>query len=159
MSSSAIIINLLALSLLIFSFVKNKEKTKQSLKVAIKSFVSILPTVMIIIVFIGLLMGFVPPETISKLDTQSGLFGVIVIAMIGSILFIPSLIAFPLSASLLESGFSITMVAAFIISLTMVGIVTLPLEIKELGKKFALLRTGFSFIIAIVIALIMGVIL
>lgn len=159
MSSSAVIINLLALGLLFFSFVKSKEKTKQSLKVALKSFISILPTVLIIIIIIGLLMGFVPPDTVSKIDAQSGIFGVILIALIGSILFIPSLIAFPLSASLLESGFSITMVAAFIISLTMVGVVTLPLEIKEMGKKFALLRSGFSFIIAIIIALIMGVIL
>lgn len=159
MSSSAIIINLLALGLLLFSLIKSKEKTKQSLKVALKSFISILPTVLIIIILIGLLMGFVPPETVSKIDAQSGIFGVILIALIGSILFIPSLIAFPLSASLLESGFSVTMVAAFIISLTMVGVVTLPLEIKELGKKFALLRSGFSFIIAIIIALIMGVIL
>ena len=48
---------------------------------------------------------------------------------------------------------------AFITTLTMIGVVTLPLEIKELGKKMALLRNGLSFIIAIVIALIMGVIL
>ena len=41
----------------------------------------------------------------------------------------------------------------------MIGTITLPLEIKELGKKVALLRNGISFIIAIVIALIMGVIL
>jgi hypothetical protein len=32
-------------------------------------------------------------------------------------------------------------------------------EIKELGKKMALLRNGFSFLVAIAIALLMGVIL
>lgn len=72
---------------------------------------------------------------------------------------IPSLIAFPLAASLLKNGASITAVAAFITTLTMIGTITLPLEIKELGKKVALLRNGLSFIVAIVIALIMGVIL
>ncbi len=41
----------------------------------------------------------------------------------------------------------------------MVGVVTLPLEIKILGKKFALLRNVISFGIAIVIALVMGVLL
>jgi len=41
----------------------------------------------------------------------------------------------------------------------MIGIVTLPLEIKELGKKVALLRNGISFVFAIIIALIMGSIL
>ncbi len=41
----------------------------------------------------------------------------------------------------------------------MIGMVTLPLEIKKLGAKFALLRNGVSFIIAVIIALIMGMIL
>jgi len=41
----------------------------------------------------------------------------------------------------------------------MIGVVTLPLEIKELGKRIALLRNGISFIVAIIIALIMGAIL
>ena len=50
-------------------------------------------------------------------------------------------------------------VAAFITTLTMVGVVTLPLEIKEMGKKITILRNVFSFVFAIVIALIMGVIL
>ena len=52
-----------------------------------------------------------------------------------------------------------SMLATFITTLTMIGMVTLPLEIKKLGKKFALLRNGLSFIIAIIIALIMGVLL
>ena len=41
----------------------------------------------------------------------------------------------------------------------MVGMVTLPLEIKELGTKLTLLRNVMSFFIAILIALLMGVIL
>ncbi|HHD16798.1 MAG TPA: permease, partial [Euryarchaeota archaeon] len=75
------------------------------------------------------------------------------------VLFIPSLLSFPLAASLLEGGASLSVVVAFITTLTMIGTVTLPLEIRELGKKMALLRSGMSFIIAIVIALIMGAIL
>jgi len=41
----------------------------------------------------------------------------------------------------------------------MIGTITLPLEIKELGKKMAILRNGLSFVIAIIIALVMGAIL
>jgi hypothetical protein len=41
----------------------------------------------------------------------------------------------------------------------MVGIVTLPLEKREFGMKFAAVRNGLSFLFAIVIALIMGVVL
>ena len=50
-------------------------------------------------------------------------------------------------------------ISAFITSLVMVGTITASMEIKSLGKKFTLMRNGFSFIGAIIIAAIMGVIL
>jgi uncharacterized membrane protein YraQ (UPF0718 family) len=71
----------------------------------------------------------------------------------------PSLIAFPLAGSLLRSGATIMTIAAFVTTLVMVGLVTAPMEIKTLGRKFTLLRNGLGFISALVIAVIMGVIL
>lgn len=160
MSSTVILINIFAIGCLVFAFLKDRVKTRQSVLVAVKSFFRILPTVLIIIIFIGLFLGFVPPSEISKIvGEQSGLGGVLLIAILGAILHIPALISFPLAASLIRSGASITAVAAFITTLTMIGTVTLPLEIKELGRKMALLRNGISFIVAILIALIMGAIL
>ena len=159
-SSTAIVINLFAFSCLFISFLKNKEKTKQSLRIAMKSFFHILPMVFIIITFIGLLLGFVPKSQISRfIGEQAGFLGVFIVALLGAVLHVPSLISFPLAASLIESGASIASVAVFITSLTMIGMVTLPLEIKILGKNIALLRNGISFGIAIIIALIMGAIL
>ena len=139
---------------------KIKKRTKKALIVALNSFINIFPIILIIIVIIGLLSGFVPRTQISKIAGKgAGFKGILLIAILGAILHIPSLISFPLAASLLRSGASITSVAVFIATLTMIGIVTLPLEIRELGKKIALLRNGISFIIAIIIGLIMGVIL
>ena len=160
MNSTVVYINIFAICCLGISFLKNHSKTKQSLFIAGKTFLRILPTVLVIILLIGLLMGFIPQTTISKLiGEQSGFGGIFFIALFGAILHIPSLISFPLAASLLENGASVSAVAAFITSLTMIGVVTLPLEIKELGKNFALFRNGISFIIAIIIALIIGSIL
>ena len=160
MNSTTIFINIFTMSCLIFAFIKDRAKTKRSLILAVKSFFRIIPTVLIIIILIGLLSGFVPSSEISKIvGEQSGVGGVILVALFGAILHIPALISFPLAASLLKSGASIVAVAAFITTLTMIGTVTLPLEIKELGKKIALLRNGISFIIAIIIAFIMGAIL
>ncbi|MBE0477505.1 permease [Candidatus Aerophobetes bacterium] len=160
MSLTAVFINVFALSCLFFAVFKNKEKTKKSLIVAAKSLLRILPVVLIIVILIGLLLGFIPPEKISQfIGEQSGLIGIVIIAMVGAVLHIPALVSFPLAASLLKSGASISAVAAFITTLTMIGTVTLPLEIKELGKKMAFLRNGISFVIAIVIALIMGAVL
>ncbi|MGM0365135.1 MAG: permease [Actinomycetota bacterium] len=130
------------------------------MKIAIRTFVKILPLIVIIIVFIGFLLGFFPPELISRvIGEQAGFRGVMVIAALGSVLFIPALISFPLAASLLDGGASVMAVAAFIATLTMVGAVTLPLELRELGKKMTVLRNLFSFMFALIIAFLMGVIL
>ncbi len=160
MSSTVIIINGIALVGLLIAFIKNKEKTVQSLKMAGMSFVKMLPMLFIIILSIGLLLGFVSASQISAfIGEQSGIGGVLLIGVVGAIMHIPALLSFPLAASLLENGASITAIAAFITTLTMIGMITLPLEIKELGKKMAILRNAMSFVIAILIALIMGALL
>ena len=160
MNSTIIIINLIALISFVIAFVKDKNKALKSLKIALMSFIKMLPMLIIVVLIIGLTLGFLSGETISSiLGNQSGVFGIIITGLFGAILQIPALFAFPLSASLLKKGASITIIVTFVTTLTMVGIVTLPLEIKELGKKFAILRNVFSFIIAIIIALIMGAIL
>jgi len=160
MNTTAIFINIFAFGCLILALIKDKTKTKQALSVALKSFFHILPTVLSVIIFIALLLGFVPQTQISKVvGEQAGFGGVFIVALLGSFLHIPSLISFPLAASLLKGGASVTSVAVFITTLTMIGVVTLPLEIKELGKKMALLRNGISFVIAITIGIIMGMIL
>jgi len=157
---TVIVINFIALAWLIYSVIKNKKKTGESLKAALKVFIKTLPMIIIIIIFIGFLLGFLPPDMISRVvGEQAGILGVFVTAVLGSVLFIPALISFPLAASLLDGGASVMSVAAFITTLTMVGVVTLPLEIKEMGKKMTILRNVFSFVFAIIIAIIMGVIL
>ncbi len=160
MSVTVLIVNGFALVCLIAGCVKDLKKTKKALLVALKSFIKLVPVVLIIILLIGIVFAFLPPERVSRLvGDRSGFLGIIGTAIIGSILHIPAITSFPLAASLLERGASISIIAVFITTLTMVGMVTFPLEIKELGKKMALLRNGLSFVIALAIALIMGVLL
>lgn len=157
MNMATVIINIFALGCLIFAFIKDRTKARMALMIALKSFIRVLPNVVAIVIFIGLLLGFVPRSVISNIvGEQAGFKGILVVAVLEAILYIPSLISFPLASSLLKSGASVTAVAIFITTLTMIGVVTLPLEIRELGKKMAILRNGMSFVIAIVIGLIMG---
>ena len=160
MKLTVIFINILTLCCLLFALYKDKAKTKKALIIALRSSIRIIPAILMIILLIGLLMGFLPENEIAKISGEnSGILGVFLTALLGAIMHIPSLLSFPLAASLLENGASYAIIATFIVSLTMIGTVTLPLEIKELGKKIALLRNGMSFVIAIIIGLIMGVIL
>jgi len=50
-------------------------------------------------------------------------------------------------------------IAAFISTLMMVGVVTMPMEIKFFGKKATYLRNGLAFIFSLIVALVMGVVL
>ena len=160
MNITVIVINGIAIISFLIAFIKDRKKAMRSLKIAGKSFLKILPMALIIIIFIGLFLGFVSSRDISKfIGDQSGFTGMLLVGAAGAVIYIPSLLAFPLAASLLESGASISAVAAFITTLTMIGAITLPLEIKEMGKEIAFLRNGLSFVIAIIIALIMGAIL
>jgi hypothetical protein len=48
-------------------------------------------------------------------------------------------------------------IAVFITTLTMVGFMTLPMEISIMGKRFTLLRNVLSIIAALIIGLLVGV--
>ncbi len=111
-----------------------------------------------ILFLIGLILTFIPPEAIRQYAGKSNsIVTTIVFAIVGCITLIPAFVAFPLAGSLVNAGASIVPVVAFLTTLTMVGIVTFPLEKKEFGGKFTLIRNSLSFLFAIVIALIMGV--
>lgn len=160
MSTTVLIINGIAVIGLLIAFYSDRERGIESLKRGLFSFVRILPTVLTIVVIIGLLLGFVPPETLRQfVGDQSGVGGLFLTGTLGSVLHIPAIVAFPLAASFQEMGASVSIVAVFVTTLTMIGVVTLPLEVRELGWRFAALRNGLSFVGAILIAVVMGAIL
>jgi len=160
MNVTVLVINLLAAAALTASLLRDRKKTVKALKMALRSIFRLLPVIALVILLIGLIFAFLPPEKLSSIiGERSGFAGVLVIALLGSALHIPALISFPLAASVLEMGASLTAVAAFITTLTMIGVVTLPMEIRELGKQRAFLRNGLSFIGALFISFLMGVIL
>lgn len=140
--------------------VRDRAKARQAVRVAVRSFLGILPSMLVIIGLIGLLVGLVPPEVIARyLGQEAGWWATITATLIGAVLYIPSLVAFPLAASLLRAGASIATIAAFLTALVMVGTVTLPLEIQHVGKKIAVSRNLLSLLFAFVIALFMGMVL
>lgn len=144
-------------SLLLISFAKSKEKTKTALKKAWKSFENILPQFITILMLIGILLSVLDTEVISKIiGAESGWLGVLLAAVVGSVTLIPGFIAFATAAALLDTGAGVMQIAAFISTLMMVGVVTMPVEVKYFGKKVTILRNLFSFLFSFFIALIIG---
>ncbi len=155
-----VIIYAIFVSALLYSVSKNRTKTKQAFYVGKKMFLKLLPQLLIITGLVGLLLGYVPPEIIEiYLGEEAGMTGTMMAAIFGAVTLIPNIIAMPLAGSLLRSGAAVVTVAALITTLTMVGTVTFPLEAKTFGTRFALLRNSLSFVTAIVIAVLIGVIL
>jgi uncharacterized membrane protein YraQ (UPF0718 family) len=146
--------------LLLVSFYKDKKKTKKALKKAWKAFENILPEFLVVILLVGLLLAIMNPEMISSIiGDKSGWFGVILAAVIGSITLIPGFVAFPMTALLLDGGAGYMQIGAFISALMMVGIVTIPVEIKYFGKKLTIYRNVLAFLFSFVVALVIGVVM
>jgi uncharacterized membrane protein YraQ (UPF0718 family) len=153
-------IYLIAIALLIVSFIKSREKTKKALLKAWNSLKNILPMLLGIILFVGLMLSILDANLISKIiGSQSGFYGVMLASAVGSITLIPGFIAFPTAALLLNGGAGYIQIAAFVQTLMMVGIVTLPMEIKYFNKKVAILRNVLAFILSIGVAYFIGLIL
>lgn len=145
---------------LIFSLNKDKEKTKGALKKAFAMGRGMIFSIITVILGISLLLAIIPPETIATyVEGQNIVVATVVSALFGTITLIPAFIAFPLVGTLVDAGVGIVPSVGFLTTLTMVGMVTLPLEIKSFGAKFAVTRNALSFIFALLIAMAMGVIL
>jgi uncharacterized membrane protein YraQ (UPF0718 family) len=150
-----IIITFLAL---IASVLADRRKTLAGLIKGYKMFLGILPMLLNVLILVSIALYLVPKETLVKwLGANSGMAGYAIAAVIGSIALIPGFVAFPMAAMLLKSGVGYAVVAVFITTLMMVGILTLPLEIKYFGKKAAFLRNGLSFVGALLIGLLIGI--
>lgn len=151
------IIYLIAIIFLIISLVKSRTKTKQAMLKAWSSFKNILPMLLGVVVLIGLVLSILDTELISKIiGEKSGHLGVFIASVVGSVTLIPGFIAFPTAALLLKGGAGYIQIAAFVQTLMMVGIVTLPLEIKYFNKKIAILRNSISFVLSIGVAYLIG---
>lgn len=145
---------------LLISFVKDKAKTKLVLKKAWRSFENILPSILAILLLIGFVLTFLDAQTISKLlGADSGASGMAAAAAVGCVTLIPGFVAFPLAASLLAAGAGYAQIAIFISTLMMVGVATLPLEMRCFGKRIALKRNILSLILAVVTSCVVGVIM
>lgn len=139
---------------------KSPAKSRKALGAGAKSFTGILPTLIAVFGLVGLFDVFVPPALIERwMGSSSGVLSLVVGTGLGSIAAGPPAAAYPIAATLLKGGASTPAVAAFIVSWVLVGFVSLPMESKVFGVRFAVLRNGLSMLAAALIGLAMGVVL
>jgi uncharacterized membrane protein YraQ (UPF0718 family) len=155
-----VILIALTIVCIVLSFIFDRQKTMVGLKKGMKMFLNLLPVILVLIIVISIVLFFLPNEMIIHfLGKGAGFLSYIIAALIGSIALIPGFIAYPLSGILVISGVSYSVIAVFITTLMMVGVLTLPLEAKYFGLKTAIIRNSLYFIGALIIGLIIGLIM
>jgi len=131
---------------------KFKRGIKKSLKVLIQNSIRLFA----IFLIINLLQNFLSKESVGNfLLNFKGIKGIIAGEIIGSIMMGPVASGYPIAKYLFDNGATVALVSSFLLSWVMIGIISLTIEFKELGKKFALIRNILAFIGIIIISLIM----
>ncbi len=146
--------------LLLISLVKSREKTKEILKSVAKSLGNIIPKYISLLLAIALVLSYIDEGVISEvIGGSSGLGGIAISGLLGAIVLMPTMIAFPMADMLLKMGAGYAQITMFITTLTCVGIFTLKIERDYLGMKIALLRNVIAFSLAFISSIIVSMIM
>ena len=142
---------------LLASLLASRAKTLAALTLAGRRFARILPGFLIMLALFALGITLMPQETLQRLlGKESGMLGIAVAALAGSVTLMPGFIAFPLSGALLSQGVPYMVLAAFTNALMMVGVLTYPLEVQYFGRGVTLVRNAISLVIALIVAVVTG---
>lgn len=157
-----IILYLIAGACLAVSLAKDRARTTMAWRKALKAFEGILPQFLVVLMLVAVTLAVLDTATISRyIGSGSGVWGVLGAAIVGAVTLIPGFVAFPAAAALLQAGAGATQIAAFVSSLMMVGIVTLPMEMKYFGRQAAVVRNilafGFSLLVAVFVGWVVSI--
>lgn len=155
--SKNLVLVIITLSMGGISTVIDRKRTVKGILGGLRMLFNLLPQFLLMLISVSIFFTLVSPDDlILFLGRQFTGSGFIAAALLGSVALIPGPIAYPLVGMLYQKGISITVLAVFITTLTMVGIFTLPIEKEYLGTRIAILRNIFSFLGALLVGLIVG---
>jgi uncharacterized membrane protein YraQ (UPF0718 family) len=144
---------------LLVSLMADRRRTWAGVRFGVRMLVKILPALVLMVAAVGLLLSALDSRFLESLFGGSGPIPFLAGLAVGAVALIPGFIAFPLAGVLRAHGVSTAVLAAFVTSLLMVGVVTLPLEVRFFGRKAALWRNLLSLVAAAAVALVMAVVL
>lgn len=152
------ILTIIAAITIIASLIADRRKTLVGTKKGLLMFVKILPAILSVLILVSIFFYLLPNEIIVKyLGEDAGITGYVFAAIAGSIALIPGFIAYPLAGILVKTGVSYPVIAVFITTLMMVGVLTLPIEIKFFGARVSLIRNTLYFFGALFIGFLIGI--
>lgn len=119
----------------------NRDLGLKSFSTAFESFKQMISVVPPIMLLLGLLDVWVPRETMMKyMGDNSGILGIFLAILMGSLAAGPMYAAFPFTAVLLKKGVRLSNIIIFMNAWCVTKISTVMFEIAALGYKFTLAR-------------------
>ncbi|MGM0602587.1 MAG: permease [Bacillota bacterium] len=151
-------IYILTVILIIILAVFDHQKTLKGIKIGLKKLIKNTPVFLNMIILVAISLHYVSDDLILKyLGRGSGIIGMAISSILGSLSLMPGFVAFPLAGVLLSKGVNYTVIAAFTTTLMMVGIVTYPIEKEYFGIRITIVRNLLGFFIAIIVSLLIGI--
>jgi hypothetical protein len=130
------------------------SRQKQAFLKTVQSFKRSLPILLGVLMLLSLASTLVPNNLYGKIFTGSQIIDPVIGALVGSIAGGNPVTSYIIGGELRLQGISMFAITAFIVAWVTVGVIQLPAEALMLGKRFAFVRNGISFVTAIVIAII-----
>jgi len=151
---------ILAFMLLLISFFKDNQKTKNALKVTGKIALTVFPVLFLIFVLMGVVEVFISKDLISTwLGSGSGALSVLIGEVVGCFALVQPAAVFPFAGYLHDSGADYGAVLGFVMTAILIGVSTLPLELKLFGSRFTVVRNVLTFVCIFFIGVLFMVIL
>lgn len=142
-------------TLLLMSAFKDWPKTQKSLMVTLRAMLTVFPVLFLVFTLMGLMGALVPKEVIATwLGSGSGLLSILLGEIIGAVALILPAAVFPFSGFLRDQGANYGALVGFIMTAILIGVSSLPLEIKVFGLRFTIVRNVLTFVSVFVMGVI-----
>lgn len=146
---------LLVLAFVVLAFV-SQERAMNAVSVSWDYLLEMILIIPPVFLLMGLIEVWVPKEKIKVwIGKRSGIKGMLIAFLLGTLPTGPLYIAFPLAATMLKKGASVKNVVVFLGAWAALKIPQLMVEIEFLGVSFALLRFALTATVLILSAIIM----
>jgi uncharacterized membrane protein YraQ (UPF0718 family) len=120
---------------------------------AFKSLGTAIPTLLGVVLLLGLFLACVSKQFIASVFTGELFHDTVIGSAIGSIAAGNPISSYIIGGELMKGGVSLFAITAFIVTWVTVSIVQFPAEAAFLGKRFAVIRNSLGFILAIFVSI------
>lgn len=130
-----------AAGLLTVAYFKGEQAHILGLKIGGRTFLEVIPLLLMSFAVAGLVQALVPREIIvSWLGEEAGIRGIFIGSAAGAVIPGGPYVVFPIIGSLYRAGAGIGPMVAFLVAWALWGLSRLPYEVALVGPKFALIR-------------------